>query len=390
MRRIDHYIGRVQNEQVPASPAGPSTIDMKTLRDWLDAGKPIRILDVRPAAERSEWSIPGSMHVDAYDALRSHDPHALDAVQLPFDAPIVTVCAAGKTSLLAAEVLRERGHAVFSLELDMAGWTHAWNTAEVTVALPDLRVIQVRRTGKGCLSYIVAAAGSAVVIDPSVQPEVYLETAGREGWTITGIIDTHVHADHLSRSLSLARVTGALVRLPEQRRVSFAHVPVREGDAVPLGSSGRFLTALHTPGHTGESTCFSLEGAALFTGDTLFLNGVGRPDLEGGQAEAEPRGRQLYTSLRRLLSFPPRTLVLPSHTGSPVAFDGIAILATLGEVEARIAALSKEEGFVAWVLANIPKTPPNHALIISLNETGQIPEGELTRLEAGANRCAIA
>jgi glyoxylase-like metal-dependent hydrolase (beta-lactamase superfamily II) len=390
-RRNDRYIILMRNDQAPSTPAGPATVDAETLRGWLDAGKPIKILDVRPLRERSEWSIPGSIHVDAYDALRAHDPHALDAVQLPFDVPIVTVCAAGRTSLLAAEVLQKLGHAVFSLELGMAGWTHAWNTAEVELPSPDVRIIQVRRTGKGCLSYIVAAAGSAVVIDPSVRPEVYLEISSREGWTIAGVIDTHVHADHLSRSLMLARASGATVHLPEQRRVSFKHVTVREGDSVPLGSSGKRLLALHTPGHTGESTCFSLEGAALFTGDTLFLNSVGRPDLEAGLGEAEPRGRQLFRSLRRLLSFPAGTLVLPSHTGSPVAFDRVPILSTLGEVGARIAALGRaEEGFLAWVLTNIPTPPPNHARIIALNEEGSLPEGDLTQLEAGANRCAIA
>ena len=79
------------------------TIDVETLRRWLEEGRPVTILDVRPTAERAEWAIPGSLHVDAYDALKAHDPAALADVDVPSDGPVVTVCAAGKTSLIAAE-----------------------------------------------------------------------------------------------------------------------------------------------------------------------------------------------------------------------------------------------------------------------------------------------
>src|SRR5260221_8819652 len=84
------------------------TISVETLRVWLEEGRPVTILDVRTAAERAEWAIPGSIHVDAYDALKAHDPAALAAVDVPSDVPVVTVCAAGKTSLIAAEHLAAR------------------------------------------------------------------------------------------------------------------------------------------------------------------------------------------------------------------------------------------------------------------------------------------
>src|SRR5438132_471922 len=79
------------------------TIDVETLRRWLEEGRPVTVLDVRPAAERAEWAIPGSLYVDAYDALKVHDPAALADVDVPGDGPVVTVCAASKTSLIAAE-----------------------------------------------------------------------------------------------------------------------------------------------------------------------------------------------------------------------------------------------------------------------------------------------
>ena len=82
-----------------------NAIDTETLRQWLDQGRQVIVLDVRTADDRAEWAIPGSVHVDAYAALKANDPHALEAVDLPPDMPVVTVCGAGKMSLVAADAL---------------------------------------------------------------------------------------------------------------------------------------------------------------------------------------------------------------------------------------------------------------------------------------------
>src|SRR5271169_4120578 len=89
------------------------TVDVETLRRLMDGGAPVTVLDVRHSGERADWSIPGSIHVDAYDALWARDPHALDAAELPEGRTIVTVCGAGRTSLLASSLLRDRGKAAW-------------------------------------------------------------------------------------------------------------------------------------------------------------------------------------------------------------------------------------------------------------------------------------
>lgn len=365
-----------------------ASIRMETLRQWMEKKQPVVVLDVRPTEQRDEWSIPGSLHINAYEALKAGDPLAMASFSPPSDQRVVTVCALGRMSALAAQQLRERGYQAFSLEGGMKAWSEAWNTAEVRCGAEAACVLQVRRTGKGCLSYLIGSRGRAAVIDASVAAEVYLELAGEAGWKISEVLETHIHADHLSRSRRLAELSGATLRLPQQERVNYPFTPVREGDRINLGNTS--LTALHTPGHSQESVCYRLNSDALFTGDTLFLASVGRPDLDTGAHGARRRARQLCDSLQRLLALPSDTLILPGHTGRPVPFDGSPLCARLEEISSHVPQLRfEEEDFVAWVLGRIPPTPPNHRQIVYLNEQGVSPPGDPTDLEAGANRCAV-
>jgi len=368
---------------------GTETIAVDELRAMLVERRPVTILDVRAAADRAEWAIPGSRHVDAYEALKAGDPAALAGVELPVGEPVVTVCGAGKASLTAMALLRARGIDARSLAGGMKAWSLAWNGAEVPVPGSAATVVQVRRTGKGCLSYLIGNAGEAAVIDAALDPEVYQGLAAERGWRIAHVLDTHVHADHLSRSRLLAKRAGATLHLPAQDRVAYPFAPLRYGDALAIGAS--HLVALLTPGHTIESTSYLLDGTALFTGDTLFLAGVGRPDLEASAEEAATRARLLSRSLRELTALAAGTLVLPGHTSEPVPFDERPIAATLGDVVERVPMLRMtEDAFVEIILARIPPTPPNHAAIVAFNETGELPEGDPTDLEAGANRCAVS
>jgi len=364
------------------------TIDVDTLQTWLDIGRPVAVLDVRTAADRAEWAIPGSIHVDAYAALKANDPHALDAVDLPGDVPVVTICGAGKISLVAADQLRARGFEAYSLAGGMQSWSLAWNTAELELPNSAARVVQVRRTGKGCLSYLIGVDGEAAVIDAALDPVVYQRLAQQHGWRITAVFDTHIHADHLSRSRALAEQTGATLYLPDQERVSFSYTPIGDDDTIAIGSAR--LTALRMPGHTAESTCYLLDDHFLFTGDTLFLSAVGRPDLHASPEAARTRAHALYASLRRVLALPSATMVLPGHTSAPGPFDAQPIAAPLEQVRAQTPLLHvAEDGFVDTVLARIPPTPPNHTRITELNEAGASVDDSIA-LEAGANRCAIA
>src|SRR5436309_1180925 len=364
------------------------TISTEGLRELLEQRAPVTVLDVRPAAERAEWAIPDSVHADAYEALRRGDATALADFHPTNGGRVVTVCAAGKTSMLAAERLRARGLNAVSLEGGMRAWSLAWNTAEVPCPGSTTRIVQLRRTGKGCLSYLIGSNGDAAVVDASLDPRVYRRVADEHGWRIRTVLETHVHADHLSRARALAVDTGARLCLPTTDRVSFEYTPLKEDDIVRVGSTG--LRVLHTPGHTPESICYLLDERALFTGDTLFLAAVGRPDLETTAEQARRRAHVLHASLHRLVALSPETVVLPAHTDAPVAFDSRPISATLREVQERTLLLRETaETFVSQILTWLPPTPPNHHRIVALNEAGTLPD-DPTELEAGANRCAVA
>jgi glyoxylase-like metal-dependent hydrolase (beta-lactamase superfamily II) len=364
-------------------------IQAETLRDWLDAQQPVTVLDIRNDEDYAQWSIPGSTHLNAYEALRAGEPGALVDAAFPLDRPVVTVCNGGRVSQIAADVLAARGFDAQSLAGGMKAWSLAWNAAEVPLSDTSVQVIQVRRTGKGCLSYIAASAGEAAVIDPSVSPDVYLELANCHGWSIRYVLETHIHADHLSRARELVKRTGAALLLPRQQRVRFGFSAIADGELIPLGSAR--LTAMDTPGHTPESATYALNEAAVFTGDTLFTKAVGRPDLHADLEGARQRARALFASLTRLRALPPHTVVLPAHASEPIAFDGRAVAAEMGEVATWLSGwLASETAFVERVTSSLPPTPPNFARIIDLNEAGEFPTNDPTDLEAGANRCAVS
>ena len=364
-------------------------IDVDGLRDWLDRREPVTVVDVRSAEARAEWSIPGSVHVDAYADLRQGRPGPLADAELPANRPIVTVCNAGKMSETAADVLANRGFSVQSLTGGMKAWSLAWNAARVFLLDTPAQVIQIRRTGKGCLSYLVASDGEAAVIDPSLSPDIYVEFARRANMGIKHVLETHIHADHLSRARQLAAATGATLHLPAQQRVAFPFTPLSDGDRLSVGRAA--LIARSTPGHTMESVCFVLDEVAVFAGDTLFVDGVGRPDLHADADAARDRARLLFRSLQSLRHLNPDAVVLPAHTNRPVAFDGRPVATTIGAASSWLDKwLSSETAFVNRLVSQLPDTPPNFLKIVELNERGELPTGDVTDLEAGANRCAIS
>jgi len=362
-------------------------IDAIQLRNWLDRGVPIFVLDIRPLSQRQEWQIPGSHYLDAYKRLNEGDKSVLDEIEIPDNTKVVTVCAAGRTSQIASKVLKEKGFDAFSLEGGMKQWSTAWNTAQKK--FNDFEVLQIRRTGKGCLSYIVSSNNDAVIIDASLPIDIYVQLSQKNNLSIKYVIETHIHADHLSRSKEVAEYFNVPLFLPIPNKVKFPFHSILKDTAFPIGNI--MLRTIPTPGHTMESVSFYIENNVVFTGDTLFTNGVGRPDLKSSQEESRIKAGLLYHSLKKLLFLPDEVLILPAHTNKPVEFDRIMLYSTIGEVKKTIQVLHKnEEDFIEFVLQHIPEPPPNYSSIVEKNLIGDFSDVNPFELEAGANRCAIS
>lgn len=363
------------------------TINTDTLRRWLTENKPVSILDIRPASERAEWQIPNSIHINAYDKLKQNDTSVFAHLHLNKNIPVVAYCGRGKLSLTAAALLSDAGYNAWSLEGGMKGWSLAWNTA--SIKLPDVEIIQFRRTGKGCLSYMILSAGKAMIVDPSLDPSVYEEFLLQHKAELLFVAETHIHADHISRAKQLAEKQSVQLYLPISNHVTFSFEPVTENTVFEVGNVE--ITVIETPGHTNESVSFLIAEKLLLTGDTLFTNGIGRPDLKADETEIIQKATKLYHSLQKMIKLDENIIVFPSHTNKPVDFDGKPIQSTIGNSKNSLPILSlSETDFVQNILGKIPATPANYLSISELNKTGNIDAINPVDLEAGPNRCAIS
>jgi glyoxylase-like metal-dependent hydrolase (beta-lactamase superfamily II)/alkylhydroperoxidase family enzyme len=362
------------------------------LKQRLEAGESITIVDIREADEFADWHIHDSINIPLYNAIKSGDMSAIERgfESISPDKPVVTVCRAGNTSKIVADRLASLGYNAFSLTGGIRGWNTVWSEAPIPTG-DTWRLIQIRRNGKGCLSYMFWSDGEAAVVDPSVDAAVYSMLASREGVRITHVFETHVHADHISRARQLSAETGAALHIPKNGRVQYEYRTLQDGDTLSLGAIT--ITVLATPGHTRESVSLDLNGKVLLSGDTVFTDNIGRPDLENGDAGAEDGARMLYESLHdKVLTLDDEIVVGPGHTSGTLGFDGVALTATLGDIRKRIEAVvaPAKDKFVRTIIVGLGEKPPNFERVLSLNEGRAELDGlDPIELEAGPNRCAV-
>lgn len=254
--------------------------------------------------------------------------------------------------------------------------------------------VQIERFYLGCLahaSYMVGSEGVAAVIDPQRDVEIYLEAAERHGWRIGHIIETHLHADFVSGHRELAERTGACIYLGEGSEAHFDRVAVKDGDEIQFGQCS--LRFLQTPGHTLESVCIVMNDrgdanrpAAVFTGDTLFVGDVGRPDLSPTHTP-EQLAAILYRSLHeKLLTLPDDTEIFPAHgagslCGRQMSSESSSTIGKQRHTNYALLARSSEE-FVHLLTDNMPARPEYFAQEVELNRRGAAPIGQLPALTA--------
>jgi len=375
-------------------------ITAERLADGLEGGEPIQVLDVR-APERLKNGTVEPVPPDRFANRRGSEILALeDLSRLGLDPsdPVVVVCGHGADSLKIAEHLNGRGFVARSLR----GGITAWMRLTVPRELPAPgggfdRLIQFDRVGKGALGYVLISDDAALVIDPPRDYRAYLDTIAQAGARITAVADTHVHADYISGGPALAAATGARYYLHPADAVfpyddtpgALAFAPLEDRHELEVGR-GRVI-ARHVPGHTEGSVTFEVGNEAAFTGDLLFIDSVGRPDLAG---KTEAWVEDLFRSLRSVKEeWPASIRIYPAHYATDEERNpDRSVGRTFGRIMEHNEPLRLADPavFQAWVQERVSTPPEAYRKIKAINvNLLHVDPAQADELEAGKNECAL-
>jgi glyoxylase-like metal-dependent hydrolase (beta-lactamase superfamily II)/rhodanese-related sulfurtransferase len=357
---------------------------------------------VRPEDSFEAWHVPDAENVP-YDPDEGLSDAQVNEVNALVDGrPVVVICGKGLTSTPFAFDLDEHGYDdVAVVTGGMEAWSKQYEVVPIETVSDDLVVRQVQRRAKGCLGYVIGSkqSGEAVVVDATRQTDQFKVAAQDAGLSISRVLDTHVHADHVSGGAALAEEVGVPYHLgaaASDRGVQYEYEALADGDTLNVGDVE--IEVVHTPGHTSEMMSYLVDDELLLTGDTLFVDSVGRTELQFGEDEASHGAELLYDSLHEtVLNRPDDTKILPGHltvtsdgryeNGSP----GEPLVARLGDLQATLDLLALDrEAFVERLTKNAPEKPPNYERAITINTGTKTvdDEGEATELELGPNNCA--
>ncbi len=352
------------------------------------------ILDVRNESAFSDWKIEG----DKIEIINAPYFDLLDGVEeimdtIPKNKEVLVVCAKEASSIMVADMLSDAGLSVYYLQGGMKAWSEHLEHVKVGKLSNGGEIHQFVRLGKGCLSYMVVSNGEAAIIDPARMTDIYLDYANRIGAKITHVFDTHLHADHISGGREIAKKTNASYWLPpkDATEVQFDYEPLEGGKSIKIGNTAINIHALYSPGHTIGSTSFVVDEKYLLTGDILFIDSIGRPDLAGMAEDWVGDLREtLYHRYRELSD---DLIVLPAHfmITSELNEDGSVAkpLATLF-AENHGLNITDEAAFRELVTGNLPPQPNAYEEIRETNMGKITPDDEKQReMEVGPNRCAI-
>ena len=212
----------------------------------------------------------------------------------------------------------------------------------------------------GCCSYLVGSGKEFVLVDPLTDVERFMKAVEPEVGKIVGVIDTHVHADHLSGSRKIQKLTACPIYMHKISPVKFSFTGLEEGE---YHIAGLKLQVLHTPGHAPEHMCLLIEDRTVLTGDTLLVKDVGRVDLGRGDAN------QMYDSLfGKLLKLPDQVEVLPGHVGKAhfVSGDSSSTIGVERRMNPALQAKTKED-FLRYMAEGWPPKPSHYEEYIKVN-----------------------
>lgn len=361
-------------------------------RVLLARGDPRLLLDARNPVEAARWRPDGPglnayLNIPYFEFIEDEDAAF---ARLPSNSNVLVLCAKGGSSDYVAELLRDRGIGAENIEGGMAAWAAYHRVARINAASDSFALFQIVRPAKGCLSYVVISGGEALVVDCSRHSDAYRQLVDEQGARIVCVMDTHLHADHVSGAAALSAQTGAAYVLADEDAAgaTIAHCAVPR--SIRIGSAAIDVLTLAVPGHTMGSTALLVDKRYLIGGDTLLPDGIGRPDL--GNKAREWAG-YLHESLTDVLArLDPALAVLPAHASSYNQFDERgACVRTLGPLLAR-QPLADRAQFIERTaeLSSAAIQPPEYREIRRVNLGAPASPEEIDVLEIGVNKCALA
>ncbi|WP_311171630.1 MBL fold metallo-hydrolase [Halobellus ordinarius] len=382
----------------------PELLDQLTVDELataIDADEDLTVIDTRPPESFDAWHLPGAVNIPYHPMEGLGDGHDWADVEAIVSAgPTAIICGKGLSSTSFGFELGSRGQDVTVVKGGMEDWSKLYDVVEIETE-GDLFLAQLQRRAKGCLGYVVGdrAAGKALVVDPTRQSHEFELVAADAGMVVDGVVDTHIHADHLSGGRTLADrcdVPYYLSETAEERGVAYEYEPVADGETLSVGDVD--VEVLAAPGHTTDLVNLLVDGRYLLSADALFTESVGRTELEFGEGGAEQGGELLYETLHdRYAPLGDDIVVLPGHVSVDAegrfgaGKSGELIAATLGELRRELELFSLDRpAFVERVAGQTSEKPPNYEVVIDVNRgILDVKEDEATGLELGPNNCAV-
>jgi glyoxylase-like metal-dependent hydrolase (beta-lactamase superfamily II) len=353
------------------------------------------ILDVRNESDFVDWKIEGErmeiLNIPYFELLEGVD-EILD--QIPLHKKVLVVCAKEGSSKFVGEQLLGAGrNQVYYLQGGMKSWSEHLEPVKIGDLSHGGSIYQFVRMGKGCLSYMIVSEGEAAVVDAPRMTNVLEQFAKDNGFRITHTMDTHLHADHISGGRKLADQQSATYWLPpkDATEVTFEYAQLENGHDISVGNTTIKIQPIYSPGHTIGSTSLIVDDQYLLTGDILFIDSIGRPDLAGLAEDWVGDLRQ--TLYNRYPELSPNLVVLPAHFGHFTELgEAGRVAAVLSDVYKKNPGLqiSDEAEFRSMVTKNLPQHP-NAYLEIRQTNMGKLSpsEEEQREMEIGPNRCAV-
>ena len=379
----------------------PESVEMppRELAKRIEGGEPLQVMDVRAPEKVEEGKIDLVPPERFHNTRGSELMHAKDIPSTGLDPelPVAVVCGHGLDSKILAFHLGRLGLDARSVAGGMLSWMRMTLPLELDPPEGLDRMVQLDRRGKGCLGYLLISQGEAVAVDPPLVFDSYEEILRDSGARLVAVADTHVHADYVSGAIPMSERFGVPYYLHPADAVypydgtpgEMEFRPIADGDSISFGESA--LKVMHTPGHTEGSVTYLVEDRVALTGDFLFVESIGRPDLGGKEEEW---AGQLWDSVARAIrEWDDGVAVYPAHYAAENERRmGRAVGIPFGTLrrENELLRIQDSDVFVRRVLSEKAPFPEAYKRIKAINVgLAPIQEEEVEKLEVGRNECAL-